>query len=264
MCFLLCFSVFYMVLWLFLLFHYAFRLFVVVFYVGFMACPLLLSSFVLCFTWVLRGSFLVKSLFCYVFAVFYVGFMAFPSVPRAAQSRPEQHRAVQSSPEQPKSSPEPPRAAQSRPEQPKAVQSSPEQPGAAQSSPEQPRAARSSPEQPRAVRKLNWIVRFGQCLVLHVKTGSISQLKHDGFEQLSWTAGFVSFWCCMWKPYILSWKNVEWVRIVQGIDVHGSLSVIMLRILSIPSPLPRTSLSLEEWSYRYISYTFLIYSIYIS
>ena len=45
-------------------------------------------------------------------------------------------------------------------------------------------------------------------------------------------------------------KNVEWVRIVQGIDVHGILSVIMLRILSIPSPLPRTSLSLEEWSYR--------------
>ena len=47
-------------------------------------------------------------------------------------------------------------------------------------------------------------------------------------------------------------KNVEWVRIVQGIDVDGILPVIMLRILSIPSPLPRTSLSLEEWSYRYI------------
>ena len=183
--------------------------------------------------------------------------MAFPSVPRAAQSRPEQHRAVQSSPEQPKSSLEPPRAAQSRPEQPKAVQSSLEQPRAAQSSPEQPGAARSSPEQPRAVRKLNWIVRFVQCLVLHVKTGSISQLKHVGLEQPSWTVGFVSFLVLQMKIIYFLLTSVEWVRIVQGIDVHGILSVIMLEILSIPSPLPRTSLSLEEWSYRYV-YMFVL------
>ena len=46
-----------------------------------MVCSLLLSSFVLCFTWVLRGSSLSSLLFCFVFVVFYVGFMAFPSVP---------------------------------------------------------------------------------------------------------------------------------------------------------------------------------------
>ena len=65
-----------------------------------------------------KRFFLLKSLFCYVFVVFYVGFMAFASVPRAAQS----------SPEQPRSSPEQPRAVQSSPEQPRAAQSSPEQP----------------------------------------------------------------------------------------------------------------------------------------
>ena len=71
----------------------------VVFHVDFMSCCLPLSSFVLCFTWVLSGSSLVRRcfavfllcstlvlwlflLFLYAFrllcVVFYVGFMACP------------------------------------------------------------------------------------------------------------------------------------------------------------------------------------------
>ena len=162
-----------------------------------------------------------------------------------------------------------PRAVQSNPEQPGAAQSSPEQPGTAQSSPEQPGAAQSSSEPPRAAQscketELKWTeLNCKVCAMFGVACEN--RIYFSAKTCWVWTTELncrvCNFcWCCIWKPFILSWRNVEWVRIVQGIDVHGSLSVIMLRILSIPSPLPRTSLSLEEWSYRYIYIYIYIYT----